>query len=277
MGEEEMGKAEESVQVHEGEEIEEVEEEEEEFNVIVSDPTPAPVQAAPPRETIILQSNIEQEQPLPTTSHRQFVPTPNQSNDNLYDTDYASMAPEDRPWNKPGADVTDYFNYGFNEETWQRYCKKQQKKRREQTAQEKITVYEAPEDPPMDYSSHKTTNEPIPHHSPHPMGSPVPDMRRGPSSDRNDRGGDRGDRRGYRDRHYDPRKHEDEYDRPDRERSDRRFSNSSPRDTRRRDDYRKDERHYTDKRRRDHRDDERAAGHKRERDFANDDRGKRTK
>ena len=24
-----------------------------------------------------------------------------------------------------GADITDYFNYGFNEETWQQYCDKQ--------------------------------------------------------------------------------------------------------------------------------------------------------
>jgi len=25
---------------------------------------------------------------------------------------------EEKPWRKPGADITDYFNYGFNEETW---------------------------------------------------------------------------------------------------------------------------------------------------------------
>ena len=24
----------------------------------------------------------------------------------------------DKPWRKPGADVSDYFNYGFNEDTW---------------------------------------------------------------------------------------------------------------------------------------------------------------
>ncbi|KAG2175474.1 hypothetical protein INT43_001121 [Umbelopsis isabellina] len=32
---------------------------------------------------------------------------------------------EDKPWRKPGADITDYFNYGFNETTWRAYCNKQ--------------------------------------------------------------------------------------------------------------------------------------------------------
>ncbi|CAN6660971.1 hypothetical protein TRVA0_033S00166 [Trichomonascus vanleenenianus] len=32
---------------------------------------------------------------------------------------------EEKPWRKPGADVTDYFNYGFDEFTWTAYCSKQ--------------------------------------------------------------------------------------------------------------------------------------------------------
>ncbi|KAL0079931.1 Fip1 motif-domain-containing protein [Phycomyces blakesleeanus] len=32
---------------------------------------------------------------------------------------------EDKPWRKPGADITDFFNYGFNEVTWRAYCLKQ--------------------------------------------------------------------------------------------------------------------------------------------------------
>lgn len=32
---------------------------------------------------------------------------------------------EDKPWRKPGADITDYFNYGFNEVTWRAYCAQQ--------------------------------------------------------------------------------------------------------------------------------------------------------
>ncbi|KAH7729392.1 pre-mRNA 3'-end-processing factor FIP1 [Aphelenchoides avenae] len=47
----------------------------------------------------------------------------------IYDLDLASM--EDKPWRKPGADITDYFNYGFNEETWNYYCERQKKLRAE--------------------------------------------------------------------------------------------------------------------------------------------------
>lgn len=36
---------------------------------------------------------------------------------------------DEKPWRKPGADITDYFNYGFNEETWRAYCEKQKKMR----------------------------------------------------------------------------------------------------------------------------------------------------
>lgn len=31
-----------------------------------------------------------------------------------------------KPWRKPGADITDYFNYGFDEFTWASYCLKKQ-------------------------------------------------------------------------------------------------------------------------------------------------------
>ncbi|RIB27065.1 Fip1 motif-domain-containing protein [Gigaspora rosea] len=33
----------------------------------------------------------------------------------IYNVDLNSV--EDKPWKKPGTDVTDYFNYGFNEYT----------------------------------------------------------------------------------------------------------------------------------------------------------------
>ncbi|PJF17089.1 hypothetical protein PSACC_03118 [Paramicrosporidium saccamoebae] len=41
----------------------------------------------------------------------------------ILETDLESF--EDRPWRKPGADLTDYFNYGFNEQSWRVYCGKQ--------------------------------------------------------------------------------------------------------------------------------------------------------
>lgn len=36
---------------------------------------------------------------------------------------------EEKPWRKPGADITDYFNYGFTEETWAAYCSRQKRMR----------------------------------------------------------------------------------------------------------------------------------------------------
>ncbi|GMR41984.1 hypothetical protein PMAYCL1PPCAC_12179, partial [Pristionchus mayeri] len=47
----------------------------------------------------------------------------------LYDVDLAQS--EDKPWRKPGADPSDYFNYGFTEETWNLYCERQKKLRLE--------------------------------------------------------------------------------------------------------------------------------------------------
>ncbi|KAI3652505.1 hypothetical protein MP228_001930 [Amoeboaphelidium protococcarum] len=37
----------------------------------------------------------------------------------------------EKGWMKPGADVTDYFNYGFTEDTWRLYCIKQRELRDE--------------------------------------------------------------------------------------------------------------------------------------------------
>jgi pre-mRNA 3'-end-processing factor FIP1 len=41
-----------------------------------------------------------------------------------FDTDFPTES--SKPWRKPGSDVTDYFNYGFDEFTWASYCLKQQ-------------------------------------------------------------------------------------------------------------------------------------------------------
>lgn len=45
---------------------------------------------------------------------------------NILEYDIESFG--DKPWNKPGADITDYFNYGFNETTWKEYCNMQKRK-----------------------------------------------------------------------------------------------------------------------------------------------------
>ena len=46
------------------------------------------------------------------------------------DSEYGGPA-ADKPWRKPGADITDYFNFGFNETTWRMYCIKQRMLREE--------------------------------------------------------------------------------------------------------------------------------------------------
>lgn len=38
---------------------------------------------------------------------------------------------EARLWRKPGTDISDFFNYGFDEFTWSAYCKKQTELRRD--------------------------------------------------------------------------------------------------------------------------------------------------
>lgn len=40
----------------------------------------------------------------------------------------------------PGSDISDFFNYGFTEETWRLYCEKQRKMRGELTQLNKIVV-----------------------------------------------------------------------------------------------------------------------------------------
>lgn len=51
------------------------------------------------------------------------------------DTDFPSE--EDKPWRLPGSDITDFFNYGFDEFTWASYCLKQQELRKDVTDQKK--------------------------------------------------------------------------------------------------------------------------------------------
>ncbi len=48
---------------------------------------------------------------------------------------------EDKPWRKPGADITDYFNYGFNEVTWRAYCAKQKLLRENKKVRRRRRLY----------------------------------------------------------------------------------------------------------------------------------------
>jgi len=48
----------------------------------------------------------------------------------------------DKPWNDPGALISDYFNYGFDEKTWRQYCQKQLQMRDENSLNAKISTYD---------------------------------------------------------------------------------------------------------------------------------------
>lgn len=43
----------------------------------------------------------------------------------------ADLTEHDKPWRRPGTDVSDYFNYGFDEFTWALYASKQESLRTE--------------------------------------------------------------------------------------------------------------------------------------------------
>ncbi|SCU98186.1 LADA_0H11166g1_1 [Lachancea dasiensis] len=46
-------------------------------------------------------------------------------------TDIDPEVLKEKPWRQPGANLSDYFNYGFNEQTWTEYLHKQEKLRAE--------------------------------------------------------------------------------------------------------------------------------------------------
>ncbi|KFK27337.1 hypothetical protein AALP_AA8G370000 [Arabis alpina] len=50
---------------------------------------------------------------------------------------------EEKPWRYQGVDVSDYFNFGLNEESWKDYCKQLDQRRIETTMQSRIRVYES--------------------------------------------------------------------------------------------------------------------------------------
>jgi pre-mRNA 3'-end-processing factor FIP1 len=64
----------------------------------------------------------------------------------LVELDIDSM--EEKAWLKPGADPTDYFNYGFTEETWRAYCLKQMQMKSEIQNLGKIKVFEGAQSKP---------------------------------------------------------------------------------------------------------------------------------
>ncbi|KAK3149493.1 hypothetical protein QOZ80_3AG0218180 [Eleusine coracana subsp. coracana] len=50
---------------------------------------------------------------------------------------------EEKPWKYPGADISDFFNFGLDEEKWKEFCKQLDQLRLESTMQSRIRVYES--------------------------------------------------------------------------------------------------------------------------------------
>ncbi|KAI3803074.1 hypothetical protein L1987_31222 [Smallanthus sonchifolius] len=50
---------------------------------------------------------------------------------------------EEKPWRLQGIDISDFFNFGMNEESWKDYCKQLEQHRLEATMRSKIRVYES--------------------------------------------------------------------------------------------------------------------------------------
>ncbi|XWS17767.1 hypothetical protein CRYUN_Cryun33cG0095900 [Craigia yunnanensis] len=63
------------------------------------------------------------------------------SHKTIFDVNIDSF--DEKPWKYPGADLSDFFNFGLNEDSWKDYCKQLEQHRLETTMQSKIRVYES--------------------------------------------------------------------------------------------------------------------------------------
>ncbi|KAL2971423.1 hypothetical protein AAZX31_15G195400 [Glycine max] len=63
------------------------------------------------------------------------------SHKTIFDVDIENF--EEKPWQYPNIDTSDFFNFGLNEESWKDYCKQLEQLRLESTMQSKIRVYES--------------------------------------------------------------------------------------------------------------------------------------
>ncbi|KAG7023457.1 FIP1[V]-like protein, partial [Cucurbita argyrosperma subsp. argyrosperma] len=63
------------------------------------------------------------------------------SHKTIFEVDIDSF--EEKPWKSTGVDISDFFNFGLNEDSWKEYCKHLEQLRLEATMQSKIRVYES--------------------------------------------------------------------------------------------------------------------------------------
>lgn len=90
------------------------------------------------------------------------------TNTSLMDVDLEEAFPGvEKPWRRPGADITDYFNFGFNEFSWRQYCTKQKVLREEFGAAHgarKIVLERGPAPPVAPSNMQASPYPPMMHH-----------------------------------------------------------------------------------------------------------------
>ncbi len=99
--------------------------------------TQPPIQQAPAQAQLLIPSPEEgtqqqaQQDGIDTStlppaaappSHPAIDPTASGMLDgrSIFEVDMANMT--DKPWRRPGSDISDWFNYGFDELSWEAYC-----------------------------------------------------------------------------------------------------------------------------------------------------------
>lgn len=101
---------------------------------------PAPSSAAPEASDTPKEESTSEERPQPAAK----LPGIDIDKVGMLDgkpiTEHNLEDFEDKPWRMPGADITDYFNYGFDEFTWMAYCDKQNQIRGEYNPQNMMAM-----------------------------------------------------------------------------------------------------------------------------------------
>lgn len=87
------------------------------------------LQLKPTSQKAVLDDTIEEEveEVVPLRQSININAIGQYQNQKILEFDINNVA--EQPWRRPGADITDYFNYGFNENTWKDYCMKQRELR----------------------------------------------------------------------------------------------------------------------------------------------------
>ncbi|ELP87919.1 hypothetical protein EIN_275060 [Entamoeba invadens IP1] len=62
---------------------------------------------------------------------------------------FSSLPSEMCPWNKKGANMADYFNYGFDEQTWTAYAKRLNELHTNKTTEKEISVLDISKQQPL--------------------------------------------------------------------------------------------------------------------------------